>query len=619
MSTKTSIKRIALVAVAALGLGAVSTVAANAAEVYVSPIALTAPTAPVTGTSFSVTVKGTVSAIASGNVATLKAYWLTKPAGSSSLLTATANATNPTNGTFGIGSIPAVPVQSLTLTAAGGAVAAAKYTFGTIDYTATVAGSYTLRVWNDQDGLGSLSIGEDYADVTFTVAAAPAFSTALSSAYMAAASETNAANFTSTTNAVARSADKALGTGIGQIKVSLRNADASANLSGNTVTAYLASGAGFVSVDNTAGAGTNANTRTASATANGSGLAYVHVFTDGTAGAGSVVVTVTDAVSGATSTLGTWTVTSTGDIASIAVAAKNYTIGKSGGADTGATSSDATHTPAIVVVTKDKGGNEANSGNAVTVVSSDLLVVSGGSCVQDTNDATYGYGAVGYYDCKFTTAATAKSGDKATLTIKTLNPADGVTYLSTTVDVTVGGSVAKETLSLDSSSYAPGDKLVITLKAVDSSGNPVYDGADTATISGANKSIIGLPGAASKYVGGVKTWKTGIYAPATDGDFTITADGADAAGTALSVTATVSGSTSAATDAANEATDAANAATDAANAAAEAADAATAAAQDAQAAVAELASQVAALIAGIKAQITTLTNLVIKIQKKVKA
>jgi len=74
-----------------------------------------------------------------------------------------------------------------------------------------------------------------------------------------------------------------------------------------------------------------------------------------------------------------------------------------------------------------------------------------------------------------------------------------------------------------------------------------------------------------------------------------------------------------AVDAANEATDAANAATDAANAAAEAADAATAAAQDAQAAVAALASQVADLIAGIKAQITALTNLVIKIQKKVKA
>ena len=78
-------------------------------------------------------------------------------------------------------------------------------------------------------------------------------------------------------------------------------------------------------------------------------------------------------------------------------------------------------------------------------------------------------------------------------------------------------------------------------------------------------------------------------------------------------------SVSAAADAAAEATDAANAATDAANAAAEAADAATAAAQDAADAVAALSAQVAALISGLKAQLTALTNLVIKIQKKVKA
>jgi hypothetical protein len=75
----------------------------------------------------------------------------------------------------------------------------------------------------------------------------------------------------------------------------------------------------------------------------------------------------------------------------------------------------------------------------------------------------------------------------------------------------------------------------------------------------------------------------------------------------------------AATDAAAEATDAANAATDAANAAAEAADAATAAAQDAADAVAALSAQVATLISDLKAQLTALTNLVIKIQKKVKA
>jgi len=75
----------------------------------------------------------------------------------------------------------------------------------------------------------------------------------------------------------------------------------------------------------------------------------------------------------------------------------------------------------------------------------------------------------------------------------------------------------------------------------------------------------------------------------------------------------------AAADAAAEATDAANAATDAANAAAEAADAATAAAQDAADAVAALSTQVSEMVDALKKQITALTNLVIKIQKKVKA
>jgi len=88
-----------------------------------------------------------------------------------------------------------------------------------------------------------------------------------------------------------------------------------------------------------------------------------------------------------------------------------------------------------------------------------------------------------------------------------------------------------------------------------------------------------------------------------------------------SVTVEVTGdnSAAAAADAAAEATDAANAATDAANAAAEAADAATAAAQDAADAVAALSTQVSEMVDALKKQITALTNLVIKIQKKVKA
>ena len=87
----------------------------------------------------------------------------------------------------------------------------------------------------------------------------------------------------------------------------------------------------------------------------------------------------------------------------------------------------------------------------------------------------------------------------------------------------------------------------------------------------------------------------------------------------MSVANTAADNAQAATDAAAEATDAANAATDAANAAAEAADAATAAAQDAADAVAALSTQVSEMVNALKKQITALTNLVIKIQKKVKA
>ena len=118
---------------------------------------------------------------------------------------------------------------------------------------------------------------------------------------------------------------------------------------------------------------------------------------------------------------------------------------------------------------------------------------------------------------------------------------------------------------------------------------------------------------------------TDVFTAYTAGTATTADEGVGASYDVAGVNAlqvTIPGSSTTASesiDAANEATDAANAATDAANAAAEAADAATAAAQDAQAAVAALATQVASLIAGIKAQITTLTNLVIKIQKKVKA
>ena len=222
-----------------------------------------------------------------------------------------------------------------------------------------------------------------------------------------------------------------------------------------------------------------------------------------------------------------------------------------------------------------------------------------------------------------------------------------------TITATAGGKTAtgyitwknSATLSHARVLSATANGNVVSLKVVDRFGNGVESvsislsrtgtgyfgtGSSTATATtdengtvdvqfngnGTVKALLGT-GAVQAYDVAGKIAATAVTAAVAG---TTTGTGASFAPAGVyTVSVEVSDTSSSAVDAANEATDAANAATDAANAAAEAADAATAAAQDAQAAVAELATKVASLIAGIKAQITTLTNLVIKIQKKVKA
>jgi hypothetical protein len=150
--------------------------------------------------------------------------------------------------------------------------------------------------------------------------------------------------------------------------------------------------------------------------------------------------------------------------------------------------------------------------------------------------------------------------------------------------------------------------LTVVIKAGDSS---IY--AQTDAPAGNISSADPLDVFTAATAGTATTAETGVgdtFAPAGINTATVTILGAPSATEATS---------QAAVDAAAEATDAANAATDAANAAAEAADAATAAAQDAADAVAALSTQVSEMVTALKKQITALTNLVIKIQKKVKA
>ena len=224
-----------------------------------------------------------------------------------------------------------------------------------------------------------------------------------------------------------------------------------------------------------------------------------------------------------------------------------------------------------------------------------------GSTYAGTNTVTFTQGSV-------TTTVIFKTTTAATNArfVKVSQAAAGGVVIVSVTD-RFGNGVATENVQVSTSAGTLGNGQMTTVYATDLTGNVsvVPTGSEAATIT----ATLSASEDTSSLVGYMGT--TVIDPTVAAGNRTATAS--------VTPAGTAQDAASAAGDAAAEATDAANAATDAANAAAEAADAATAAAQDAADAVAALSAQVATLISGLKAQLTALTNLVIKIQKKVKA
>jgi len=354
----------------------------------------------------------------------------------------------------------------------------------------------------------------------------------------------------------------------------------------------------------------------------------IFVWSNGTAGTATITVST---ISG--TVLGTETVKFYGSVTTIVVDTTYRKILRSGGYAS---------QPTIDIYATDAAGIPV-PGRSWSLVSSNTTAVNSvtsGAC-DDLNSLGY----PGYYSCYAETPATSVSGAAATLTYRTVNPliTTSTAYLTLDHAVTLGSSASTVTLTSDKETYDPGEKMIVTATAVDSSGNPVYDGATGPSGIVANKSLGGTL-TMNVYYDGKSTSQvrsslnprsfTGgneIYAPNASGKFTLTYTYGTYSEKVATLTKTVGDDSStaaanAASDAAAEAIDAANAATDAANLAAEAADAATVAAEEARdaadaatAAVEELATQVATLMAALKAQITTLANTVAKIAKKVKA
>jgi len=646
MSIKTSIKRIALVAVSALGFGLMTSVPSSAAINWL----VVGKATEDDGTALAAS-KYTASKVLSANG--ISAFSVVAGSDVALQVIADANLTAAAGYRVVMTGFGKVLDDDLV----GGDESELLATF-----TATsIPGTYPLVITYDDDDDWTDASDQTTASVTMTVTAPAAWSKTLSKSFIASGDAAGAtADADSDALTASGSATKA-DENRGFVTLTFKDALGADLATGVAVTAQITSGPGYLvmTADDDTVDGTCAEAPTYSATVGRAISAFaadeantLYICADGTAGKATISISVTNQ----TVTTAAWSTkefTFYGAVRTLAVAAANYTIGVAGGDTTGAAETTITSTnylknpldadtdvPAIIVHAKDSAGQLATAAADPVVISSDITVVESGTCVLDDGSGLYSSGeGFGVYNCSFTTAATAVSGQSATLTFRIADPLGtaGIDYLTTTQVVTVGGSRYKETLALSKGTYSAGEAMVVTRSAVDKSGNPVYDGATAPEVI-FNKAIGGTAtsvGATWYTKGTVSTSSTKptVFAPSASGAFEarMTGYNSSTSTSAIVITATVAdtatdAAANAAADAAAEAIDAANAATDAANLAAEAADAATVAAEEAReaadaatAAVEELATQVATLMAALKAQITTLANTVAKIAKKVKA
>jgi hypothetical protein len=650
MSTKTTLKRIALVAVSALSISVFSAVApASAVSAGKLGSVTTQPTAPTQDAYIDATsnltctksleADSTGATTCTGSVDGEVHLWYT-PAAADSATVITAKVSGMKilgagNSTVGSSGVDLEYVNSTDFTDG------VFYTPGTgtpgellLVLTASAAGSGTVTISkiNSTTGarttLTSGSITWQTSGLTASTGTSTAFFTTSFSAYPTVA----LASTTSLNSSMATTVQAAA------VLVSVKEANGNP-LYGQSITAEV-SGPGLIGgAVYTGTAATDLTTAATgrSVTLTGTAMAseYRSVFTvwgDGTSGTSTITI------KRGTTVLKTQTVTFYGALAKLEATAiygsilRNPTSATADVVEVYATDANGIPTEGRTIV-QSAASVAADNGGAVT----------GWSCSE--------YDAVvypGYYYCVpsgWGTSAGAAVYGKVNVAFSNSVVAAAVLATSNSVSFdVVRSTITTTTISLDKTSYAPGEKATLTITALDADGKGIAeDGTWTSIFETWSNyaTSTGLPTGLSAPVAGSQSYT--VYAPTTSGEWTITlrtpATGATGStsyalagrGKTLTATATVTATATdkaaeAASDAAAEAIDAANAATDAANLAAEAADAATVAAEEARdaadaatAAVEELATQVATLMAALKAQITTLANTVAKIAKKVKA
>lgn len=606
MSTKTTLKRVSLVAVAALGFGLLSVVPSSAGTSSADLTSLSSATSTGTvGTAVSINVTQSFLASGAADSMTVNASLVSVPAGAAladlptmGLTTSNTNATTSVTNTSG------------TVGQGGVAAAAAGYTAGvfTATFTPTAAGTYVIKFIGAAGAGNTGTIQGVAVNWTVTVAALGAVTAANSTSFLNTG-ETTAATTDATVSApltLNASAQAA------SIVVTPKNA-AGTDLTATTALTATISGPGTLAISNVAGVAAQvASGRAITGTA---GQNVIGVFSDGTSG----VATVT--ISAGTTVLSTETVTFYGAIASIVATVVNPVV---------AVGSTGPNVGAITAVAKDANGTTVPAGN-LYATSDAAAVVSNSYSVAAIGGTTAGVAT-------FTLTGVALG--TANITIGTASSSTVTTFVNAAaVAVRVGSATpATVSVSFDKTSYAPGEAATVTVSLKDATGLAVANGTYANIFAtGGLVSNFALGGVAINVTSITPSGSTGaqtfaVSMPVVEADVFLSATGGTGLPTAAQVALTSgtvnvsSPGNAAAVDAANAATDAANYAADAADAATTAAQEATAAAQAAQdsadaatAAVVALGLRVDTLMASVRAQLTSLSNLLVRIIKKTHA